>query len=61
MQVLYARALSEDELDEEHHAIKIEGKSWFYVELDNGQNLDLLASDLAQAKQYAIGNYHAIQ
>jgi len=57
MRVTYARALMENEIDPDLEDVSIEGKSWFYVELDTGEKFDLLARDVEQAKRYAVGNY----
>jgi hypothetical protein len=60
MQVTYARALEVTEVDPDMQDICIEGKSWFYVELDTGDKFDLMASDIEQAKRYAVGSYGSV-
>ena len=54
MQVTYAKALALSEINPDLQDIVIEGKSWFYVELDTGDGFDLLASDIEEAKRYAV-------
>jgi hypothetical protein len=61
MQVTYAKALALSEINPDLQDIVIEGKSWFYVELDTGDGFDLLASDIEEAKRYAVGNYATVQ
>ena len=61
MKVTYARALMQNEIDPDMQDICIEGKSWFYIELDTGDKFDLLATDVEQAKRYAVGNYGSVQ
>lgn len=56
--VVFARALHPNEIDED--AFEIEGKSWFYVELSTGEGVDLLATDIEQAKRYALDDYSDI-
>ena len=46
MQVTYAKALDLSEINPDLQDIVIEGKSWFYVELDTGEGFDLLASNI---------------
>ena len=57
MKVVFARALHHHEIDIDLIDLELEGKSWFYVELDNGDCLDLLAENLEQAKRYAVEDY----
>lgn len=57
MQVTYARALKLTEVNPDMQDIIIEGKAWFYVELDTGDKFDLMATNIEQAKRYAVGDY----
>lgn len=61
MKVVYAEALDLSEIDPDLQDIVIEGKSWFYVGLDTGEGFNLLASDIEEAKRYAVGNFENIQ